>query len=483
MAEDTPDAPRSDRSDHAAAAVPAGAPAIDGPSDWSAASTARAGDKASAAGGPAEPARPRRRRRWVWILAIALALLIAILLLWRGHDAKKAAATAAARRNAGAATTITTATATRGDVGIYLDAIGTVTPVHTDSITSQVNGSIVAVHYKEGQLLRPGAPLLDIDARPYQATLLQAQGMLERDENLLAQAEMDLVRYRAALARKAIAEQIEADQEKLVLQDRGVVKNDQGTVQYDQLQVNYCHITSPIGGIVGLRLVDPGNLVQANGATTLAVVAQLQPITVIFTIPEDSLGPVRARLRANASLAVDAFDRTAQTKIASGTLAALDNQIDTTTGTVKARATFANQDYALFPNQFVNTRLLVNTLQGVTLVPTSAIERNGPTSFVYVIQNGAAHLRNVKAGVTDGAVTQVAGVNPGEVVANSSFDKLQDNAKVAVVNAPAAAGAGANAQAGGGTGANAPAAAGANRGGRKKAKAPAAPAASGSQGP
>jgi membrane fusion protein, multidrug efflux system len=319
------------------------------------------------------------------------------------------------------------------------------------------------VHYTEGQLLRAGAPLIDIDSRPYEAMLLQAQGSLERDENLLAQAEMDLKRYRAALARNAIAEQIEADQEKLVLQDKGIVKNDQGTVQYDQLQVNYCHITAPINGIVGLRLVDPGNLVQSTGTMTLAVITQLQPITVIFTIPEDSLGPVRARLRANASLAVDALDRTAQTKIASGTLAALDNQIDTTTGTVKGRAVFANRDYALFPNQFVNTRLLVNTLQGVTLLPTSAIERNGPASFVYVIQNGAAHIRNIKAGVTDGAVTEVAGVNPGEVVANSSFDKLQDNAKVVVANQPAGAGAKAGRPAGASPRSNTPTIAGGSR--------------------
>jgi multidrug efflux system membrane fusion protein len=439
MAEDTPDAPRSD---HAEPAVPAGAPAIAGPTDWSASDRPLDPGRRSAQADPAhpdgapKPAKPRRRR-WIWFLAIALILLIGGCFLLRRHDAKKEAAAAAARRNAGAAITITTATAVRGNIGIYLDAIGTVTPVHTDSITSQVNGSIVAVHYQEGQLLRAGAPLIDIDARPYQAMLLQAQGTLERDENLLAQAEMDLKRYRAALARNAIAEQIEADQEKLVLQDRGIVKNDQGTVQYDELQVNYCHITSPIGGIVGLRLVDPGNLVQSTGTMTLAVVTQLQPITVIFTIPEDSLAPVRARLRADARLAVDAFDRTAQTKIASGTLAALDNQIDTTTGTVKGRAIFANRDNALFPNQFVNTRLLVNTLQGVTVLPSSAIERNGQSSFVYVIQNGTAHVRNIKAGVTDGAAMQVGGVNPGEVVADSSFDKLQDNAKVVTAGAPA----------------------------------------------
>jgi multidrug efflux system membrane fusion protein len=185
--------------------------------------------------------------------------------------------------------------------------------------------------------------------------------------------------------------------------------------------------------------VDPGNVVQSSGTATLVVITQLQPITVIFTIPEDSLGPVATRLRAKAKLTVDAFDRTAQTKIASGALLTLDNQIDTTTGTVKGRALFANENNALFPNQFVNTRLLVNTLQGVTLIPSSAIQQNGQASFVYVVQNNFAHVRSIKPGVTEAGVTQVEGINPGDVVANSSFDKLQDNAAVVISNKPAPA--------------------------------------------
>jgi multidrug efflux system membrane fusion protein len=188
-----------------------------------------------------------------------------------------------------------------------------------------------------------------------------------------------------------------------------------------------------------LRLVDPGNVVQSSGTVTLAVITQLEPITVIFTIPEDSLGQVEGRLRKGAKLPVDAFDRTAQKKIASGTLLTIDNQIDTTTGTVKGRAQFANTNDVLFPNQFVNTRLLVNTLQGVTLIPASAVQQNGQASFVYIIQNNYAHLRTVKPGVTDAGLTQVDGILPGDVVANSSFDKLQDNAAVVVSNTPAAA--------------------------------------------
>jgi membrane fusion protein, multidrug efflux system len=377
-----------------------------------------------------------RRRRWLWIAAIVVLLIIGGLWLWHRHEA--AAAAAAAAKRAAVGVTITTATATKGDIGIYLQAIGTVTPVYTTSITSQVNGVVIAVRFKEGQQVNKGDALIDVDPRPYQATLLQAQGALERDQNVLAQAQMDLERYRSALARNAIAAQTVADQEKLVLQDQGTVKNDQGTVQFDQLQLDYCHITAPISGQVGLRLVDPGNVVQSNGTATLAVITQMQPITVIFTLSEDSLGPVVARLRAQAKLGVDVFDRSAQKKIASGELLALDNQIDTTTGTVKVRAQFDNKNDALYPNQFVNTRLLVNTLQGVTLIPAAAVQQNGTTSFVYVIQNNVAALRNIKTGVTDGGVTQVDGIQPGDVVATSGFDKLQDKAKVAVTATPPA---------------------------------------------
>jgi len=381
---------------------------------------------------PAHASQSRRHKTVVWVIWILLLLVLAlaVVLFWRHHDAAKKVAPAPPK------ITITSTTAKKGDIGVYLDAIGTVTPVYTDSITSQVNGLVVAVHYTEGQLVRKGDPLVDIDSRPYRATLLQAQGALERDENVLAQAQMDLERYRASWARNAIAKQILDDQEKLVLQDQGTVKNDQGTVRYDEIQVEYCHITAPIAGRVGLRLVDPGNVVQSSGTVTLAVITQLEPITVIFTIPEDSLGPVEAQLRKGAKLTVVAQDRTAQTTIASGTLLTLDNQIDTTTGTVKARAVFDNKNDALFPNQFVNTRLLVNTLQGVTLVAASAIQQNGQASFVYVIQNNIAHIRSVKTGATNGGVTQVEGINPGDVVANSSFDKLQDNTAVVVSNKP-----------------------------------------------
>jgi membrane fusion protein, multidrug efflux system len=373
----------------------------------------------------------RHRSRWIVFGSLALLVLVIVTLLLISHyrSASKAAALA---RMKPVGISITTATAETGSIGVYLDSIGTVTPVYTASITSEVTGQIAAVHYREGQLVSKGEPLVDIDPRPFQAMLLQAQGTLARDEGVLAQAQMDFDRYRAAGARHAIAQQILDDQEKLVLQDKGTVMNDQGIVQFDQIQLEFCHITAPIAGRVGLRLVDPGNVVQSAGTVTLAVITQIKPITVIFTIPEDSLDGVEAQLRVAARLSVDAYDRTGQKRVASGYLLTIDNQIDTTTGTVKGRALFDNKDEAFFPNQFVNTRLLVNTVQGVTLIPTSAVQQNGQASFVYVILKNVAELRSVKTGITEGGKTQVDGIAAGDVVANSSFDKLQDKAAVVI---------------------------------------------------
>jgi len=380
--------------------------------------------------------RKRRRGLRVFIWAILLLLFAFAFYLVIGSKTEP-------KTRMTGPITITTAGAKKGNIGVYIDAIGTVTPVYTASISSQVTGVVTAVNYTEGEIVKKGDPLTDIDSRPYEATLLQAQGTLERDENVLAQARMDLKRYQDAWARNAVAKQTLDDQEKVVDQDQGTVKFDQGVVAYDQVQVDYCHIIAPITGRVGLRLVDPGNLVSggvssaSSGANPLVVITQLQPITVIFTIPEDSLGAVQAQLNKNknAKLAVEALDRSAQTKLAAGELLALDNQIDTTTGTVKVRAIFANDDLALFPNQFVNARLLVQTLEGVTLIPTAAIQQNGQVSFVYVVVDGVAHLQNVTPGVSDKGLTQVDGINPGDVIANSSFDKLQDNSKVILATA------------------------------------------------
>ena len=392
------------------------------------------------AGHQLSPPPPWYRQRWIlWTGLILLLLLGGIVFAIIHNNNAKAAAARRALASAKPSVSVTVATATKGNIGVYLGAIGTVTPVYTASITAQASGVLTAVHYSEGQLVRKGEALIDIDPRPYRAQLMQAEGALEHDTNVLAQARMDLDRYRAAWARNGIPKQLLDDQEKIVLQDQGTVKNDQGTVNYDQVQLSFCHITAPIAGRVGLRLVDPGNVVQATGATVLAVITQVQPTTVVFTLAEDSLGQVQARMRQMHTLPVEAWDRAQTAKIASGKLQSIDNQIDTTTGTVKLRALFDNKNGALYPNQFVNTRLLVNTLDGVTLVPTNAVQHNGQVAFLYVIANGTATVRNIKTGVADGGMTEVEGINPGEVVATSSFDKLQEGSPVvAAKHAPPA---------------------------------------------
>jgi len=382
--------------------------------------------------GEAASEKKPKRRAWVWI---AILLVFGLVFWWVISSSKQVTGAPTGRGGFGGPVTATSATAKKGDIGVYLTAIGTVTPVYTDSIVSEVTGLVTAVHYREGQLVRKGDALVDIDVRPYQATLVQAEGALERDTHMLEQAQMDLERYQAALARNAIAKQQVDDQQKLVEQLRGTVKNDQGMVDYDKVQVAFCHIDSPITGRVGLRLVDPGNVVTATGGTTLAVVTQLEPITVVFTISEDNLQQVLGQMHKNKNqaLEVQALDRAQSKMVAKGKLLTTDNLIDTTTGTVKLRAMFDNKDNGLFPNQFVNTRLLVNTLHDVTLVDASAVQHNGTQAFVWVIQDGAAQERNITTGVTDNGLTQVTGLNAGEVVADSSFEKLQNGAKVNVV--------------------------------------------------
>jgi len=383
-------------------------------------------------------AHTRKRHWWIWAIIL---LLFGLLFWWviRQHEQSQKAMAGGGRGRGrfsmAGPIPVTYATATKGSIGVYLDAIGTVTPVYTVSVTAQVTGTITAVHYREGQYVKKGDPLIDIDDRPYTAQLAEAQGALERDQNLLAEAQMDLKRYQDAWAKNAIPRQTLEDQEKLVLQDQGTVKNDEGTVQYDQVQVGFCHIASPISGHVGLRLVDPGNLVTANSTTTLVVVTQTQPITVIFTLAEDSLPEVLKQLPGGKSLQVQAYDRTQQTLLDTGRLTSVDNQIDTTTGTVKLRAEFNNAKAMLFPNQFVNTRLLVRTLENQTLLASSAIQHNGSTDFVYVIKNpngpnATASMQKIKSGISDKGNTVVTGIAPGTVVADSSFQKLVDKAQV-----------------------------------------------------
>ena len=390
----------------------------------------------STTGDTAKP--PHKRRQWLWVLLLLACALILVLILRHHDDGKKSAAAAGGRRGMGGPVTLTVTSAQKGDIGVYQDAIGTVTPVYTASIYNQVTGVITQVHYREGQTVHKGDPLVDIDPRQFAAQVESAQGALERDTGLLAQAKMDLDRYQKAWDRNAIAKQLLEDQEKIVAQDEGLVRSDQGTLDFDKVQLSYCHIVAPFTGRVGLRLVDPGNLVQSSGSTILAVVTQIQPITVVFTLAQDYLSSVLDQTHHGVKLTVDAYDREQTKKIATGTLLALDNQIDTTTGTLKLRALFDNRDTSLFPNQFVNTRLLVTTEHGMVLIPSSAIQHNGQTSFVYVINNGVAKVVNVKPGTTDHGVTAVDGINAGDELATSSFERLQSGSKVIISKQPLA---------------------------------------------
>jgi multidrug efflux system membrane fusion protein len=372
---------------------------------------------------------PARKSRW-WIWALVIIIVIGAYIY---HQRQEAMASKASAAPAVRAVPIQSATARTGDIGVFINALGTVTPVYTVTVTSRVQGEITHVYYREGQIVRKGDPLLDIDPRPYEAALAQAEGQLAHDQAVLNKDKIDMDRYQLAFNRNAIAKQLLDDQQQTVLQDQGTVKNDQGAVDNAKVNLIYCHITSPIDGRVGLRLVDPGNIVQANSTTALVVVTQLQPITVIFSVAEDYLPQIQKELKAGHRLDVIAFDRDQQTKIASGSLLTLDNIIDTTTGTVKLKAIFPNQDAALFPNQFVNARLTVTTLHNATLVPNAAIQRNAQGAFVYVINSDqTAAIKSITPGAADNDSTSVQGIKPGDVVAINGFDKLQDGAKVAV---------------------------------------------------
>jgi len=369
----------------------------------------------------------------VWVIVI-VAVLLAVFLVYYFTKPKTGGAEAGAKgRGQNGPAAITVGKTAAGNINVYVSALGTVTPVATITLYSQITGVVIAVHYREGQIVRKGDPLVDIDPRPAQATLTQAEGALEHDQGVLAQAEMDLTRYQAAYARNAIAKQILDDQEKAVLQYQGTVKSDEGTVAYDKVQLGYCHIVSPINGRVGLRLVDPGNTVFSGSSSTLVVITQLQPITVVFNVSEDDLPGVQTELKGNKAMDVDAFDRSDEKMLEAGKLTSLDNQIDTTTGTVKFRASFQNKNFDLFPNQFVNARLLERTLTNATLAPTAAVQYNGTAAFVYIVNaNNTVGVQPVTVVTGNEKVTAVTGVNNGVTVATSGFDRLENGAHVQV---------------------------------------------------
>ena len=383
-----------------------------------------------------DKARTGKKSRWRWRLWLALAALALLAFFLVHHfrsiaQANSAGAKAKQQEQAGAA--ITVGQSKTGNISIYVNALGTVTPIYTVTLYSQITGQVMEVHYQEGQIVNKGDPLIDIDPRPYESTLTQAQGTLEHDQGLLAEAVMDLNRYKAAVDRNAIARQQYEDQQQIVVQDQGTVKADEGTVAYDKVQLSYCHIVSPITGRVGLRLVDPGNTVFAGSSSTLVVITQLQPITVVFNVSEDDLPQVQAQLKGGRSLEVDAFDRAFDKNIEAGKLTSLDNEVDTTTGTVKFRATFPNKNLSLYPNQFVNARLLVNTLRKVILVPSAAVQQNGTNAFVYIVKPGnTVAVQQVKVLTTNDQDTAIQGLNPNVTVATSGFDRLENGVTVTV---------------------------------------------------
>src|SRR5689334_19297445 len=384
--------------------------------------------------------RRRMRRPWLALVLLLLVALIGFFILQRRQKVTVAAASKSATPQPGLA--ISTAVAQEGSIGVYINALGSVAPVYTVTVKSRVDGQLISVNYREGQMVNHGDLLAEIDSRPFQAQLEQAQGQYQRDKALLENANVDLARYQLAYSKNAIPKQQLDTQLATVHQYEGVVKNDEGQIANATVQLSYTQITSPISGRVGLRLVDPGNIVHASDTNGMLVITQLQPISVLFSVAEDYLPQIRQQLRRGNRLLVDAFDRTQQSKLSSGVLLTFDNEIDTTTGTIKLKATFPNADSALFPNQFVNARLLLDTQRNVILAPNAAIQRNAQQAFVYVVKpDQTVAMQNVTTGTTDGGVTAVEGVNAGDVLAVDGFDKLQNGVKVVVRGANGPSGA------------------------------------------
>jgi multidrug efflux system membrane fusion protein len=398
---------------------------------------------------PQKSPSTKKRHRWIWFWV--LILILGGIIFFLHQRAKSAAGTTSASGRGGFGSSnimVSTAKAQTGDIGIYVNALGVVTPLNTVSIVSRVQGQITKIYYQEGQMVHAGDPLVEIDPGPNQAALTQAEGQLARDSAQLEDARLDLARYQEAFASNAIPKQQLDTQVALVHQDEGTVKLDQGLLDNAKVQLAYCHITAPISGRVGLRLVDVGNIVQANATNPLLVITELQPISVIFNVAEDDLPQIQKQLQAGNTLTADAFDRAQTKKLATGTLLTLDNQIDPTTGTVKFKAIFTNDDESLFPNQFVNVRLLVDTLEDVTLLPNTVIQRSADSAFVYVLKpdstgtNQIASMQTVTVDTTDGNVSAVEEIDPGTMVVADNFNKLTDGAKVTVRPANGGAGKG-----------------------------------------
>ncbi len=383
---------------------------------------------------PGLPGKKPKRRWWVWLLALAV-LAYGAYRVRKGMVASQADnVTASASKPARdyGAIPVVAAQASKGDIGVYFTGLGAVTPIYTVTVKSQIAGYLMQVLYKEGQIVQKGEALAEIDPRPYQVMLENAQAGLARDQANLDNAKVDMQRYQTLVPLRAVPEQQLATQEALAKSDEGIVKTDQAQIDAAKLDLVYCHITAPITGRVGLRLVDPGNYVTPNDATGLVVITQIEPISVIFTLPEDQLPAIMQRMHAGARLRVEAYDREMKTRIAQGWLATIDNQIDPTTGTIKLRANFDNRDGALFPNQFVNAKLLVEMKNGVTLIPTAAVQRNSQQTYVFLVKpDSTVTVRTITLGTTEGDESEVtSGLAPGDVVVMTGVDRLQEGTKV-----------------------------------------------------
>jgi multidrug efflux system membrane fusion protein len=381
--------------------------------------------------GVTAPPRARRRSRLVVWLGVLVVLLAAGLFAW--HLLGPASAPAPQGRSGQAPPQpVGIAPAARGDVRVIVNALGTVTPLATVTVKTQIAGQLQQIAFSEGQIVHKGDFLAQIDPRPYQAALEQYEGQLAHDQALLKQAQADLARYQTLLRQDSIARQQAEDQVFVAQQYAGAIRSDQAQIDTQKLNLVYCHIVAPVDGRVGLRQVDAGNYVQTSDANGIVVITQLQPISAIFTIAEDNLPMVQKQLHAGAKLSVDAYDRANVSQLATGELETLDNQIDTTTGTVKLRALFANTDDALFPNQFVNVRLLVDTLHGVVTVPSAAVQRGAPGTYAYLVgADSTVSVRPLKIGVTDGDKVQVvSGLAVGDRVVVDGADRLREGAHV-----------------------------------------------------
>jgi multidrug efflux system membrane fusion protein len=378
--------------------------------------------------GPSQTTKPGSRRRLG--LTSILALLIVVGVVWWTRQGG-APQQANGGRNA-APMSIVPEVVGKGDIGISLNALGTVTSLATVTIRTQISGYLIKVDFKEGDEVKKGDLLAQIDSRPYEATLAQAKGQLARDEAMLKGAQVDLTRYQGLAAQNAVPHQTLDTQIALVGQDQGTVEADRAAVKSAEVNLQYCRIVSPLDGRVGLRQVDQGNYVTPGDANGLVVITQLQPISVLFTVPEDNLPAISKRMQTGAVLPAAAYDRSGAAKIADGTLQTFDSQIDPTTGTIKLRAEFSNEPRVLYPNQFVNIRLLLDTHKDVTTISTAGVQRGVPATFVYLVNaDSTVSVRPIKVGVTDGDRIEIlSGLTPGDRIVIDGADKLRDGAKI-----------------------------------------------------